>query len=112
MKWFLKCLAQYFDFKGRARRSEYWWFMLVCTAIIVVVIPLLGLISESTAQVVAVLFVLATTIPAYAVTARRMHDVGKSGWFMLVPFYGLYLALLDSEPGRNAYGPSPKGSIT
>ena len=47
-------------------------------------------------------------VPAIAVTVRRMHDVGKSGWYMLIPFYNLYLSIIDSQPGNNEYGPNPK----
>lgn len=61
-------------------------------------------------------YALGTLVPSLAVAARRLHDVGKSGWFMLlslIPFVGLYvlyLLVLDSEPGSNAYGPNPKAA--
>ena len=52
---------------------------------------------------------LAVLLPTIGVTIRRMHDVGKSGWYMLIPFYNLYLACLDSDDGQNEYGANPKG---
>lgn len=57
---------------------------------------------------VAMAFILAWLIPSIAVTIRRMHDVGKSGWVMLIPFYNFILTLFDSEAGSNKYGPNPK----
>jgi uncharacterized membrane protein YhaH (DUF805 family) len=52
---------------------------------------------------------LAVLIPGRAVGVRRMHDVGKSGWFLLIPVYNLILACTDCEAGENMYGPNPKG---
>jgi uncharacterized membrane protein YhaH (DUF805 family) len=51
---------------------------------------------------------LAVLIPSIAVGVRRMHDVGKSGWFLLIPIYNLILALSEGEKGDNKYGPDPK----
>lgn len=55
------------------------------------------------------LYQLATFVPALALNLRRMHDVGKSGWFMLIPIYSLVLFCRDSEPDNNRYGPHPSG---
>jgi len=55
------------------------------------------------------IYSIAVLLPSIAVGIRRLHDVGKSGWFILIPFYNLYLAVQDSEPGDNEYGPNPKG---
>jgi uncharacterized membrane protein YhaH (DUF805 family) len=113
MEWYLKVLKQhYFDFNGRARRKEYWMYTLVNIIVVVVLqilarmVPVLGLL--------AAIYGLAVLLPGLGVTARRLHDVGKSGWFMLlafVPIVGLYLIYLlakDSDAGSNAYGANPK----
>lgn len=115
MEWYLKCIKQhYFDFNGRARRKEYWMFTLVNVVISIALSVILGLISENLA-LLANLYSLAVLLPALGVTARRLHDIGKSGWWMLIALVpilgGLYLLFLlvqDSVPETNAYGPNPK----
>ena len=54
------------------------------------------------------IYSLALLLPGICVAIRRMHDVGKSGWFILIPFYNLYLLCTESEKGVNKYGPNPK----
>ena len=109
MNWYLKVLKQYADFNGRARRKEYWMFILVN----MVVSFLLGMIdgviglAESGFGIGAI-YSLGVLIPSIAVGVRRMHDVGKSGWFLLIPFYNLYLACIDGDQGTNEYGSNPK----
>ena len=94
------CFSKYATFTGRARRSEYWWFAL-CSAI-VSWIPIV--------QFLGILFI----IPSIAVGVRRLHDVGKSGWWYLLAFvpianlYIIYLAIVDSQAGDNEYGSNPK----
>lgn len=94
MEWFLKCVKEhYFDFNGRARRKEYWMFTLVNIIISVALSVVLGLISEKLLPI-ANLYSLAVLLPALGVTARRLHDINKSGWWMLIaliPIVGLYL---------------------
>lgn len=93
MEWFLKCVKEhYFDFNGRARRKEYWMFTLVNIIISVALSVVLGLISEKLLPI-ANLYSLAVLLPALGVTARRLHDINKSGWWMLIaliPIVGLY----------------------
>lgn len=160
MKWFIKCLKQYADFEGRARRKEYWWYWLIYLVISVVLmigylIPVVkmaianpsGEINEmemlramlgNPFLIVWLLFYLATLIPGIAVTVRRLHDIGKSGWWYLLPLGGsvagsigelfsetsvaISLALIaafigilflvwmftDSQPEANQWGPNPK----
>ena len=100
---FVTCLKKYADFSGRATRSEYWWFVL-CE---VLILGIASLISDTLPG----LFALALVLPALAVGARRLHDIGRSGWWlllMLVPFIGglflLYWAVLPSQPSANAFG--------
>lgn len=111
--WKKVVLENYAQFEGRARRSEYWWFVLAnfCIAF---VLYLLGE-AMSLFTVVAALYSLAVLIPGIAVAIRRLHDTGKSGWMLLiglVPFVGAIILIVfmatDSQRGTNQYGPSEK----
>ena len=119
MNWYLKCLKQYADFRGRARRKEYWMFTLfnIIFAIVAMLIDnVVGTVSPELGYgVFYVLYVLAMFIPGLAVSVRRLHDVGKSGWMILIaliPLIGviwlLVLMVTDSNPGENEYGQNPK----
>lgn len=105
------CFRKYAEFSGRARRREYWYFVLFNSIVAGVLNILLG--DEN---VVAAAYSLITLVPGIAVCWRRLHDIGKSGaWWLLhfVPLVGWIFLLVwycrDSEPGFNDYGPSPKG---
>jgi len=95
-------LAKYATFDGRARRSEYWWWTLAM--VIASFIPLVNIVVG-----------LAGLIPSIAVCIRRLHDIGRSGWWLLlalIPLVNLFLIYLyvqDSQPGPNQFGPNPKG---
>lgn len=123
MDWMLMPLKRYADFKGRSRRKEYWMFYLFVMIIYVVLSILAGMgsptVDPATGEVsggamagligiVLLLFWLGILIPSIAVGVRRMHDVGKSGWFLLIPIYNLILAVTDGQKGDNQYGPDPK----
>lgn len=108
MNWYLKVLKQYADFSGRARRKEYWMYALFNLIIIYGVIILALVLKIKALMFLANIYALATMIPSLAVGVRRMHDVGKSGWFLLVPIYSLILACTDSEAGTNKWGSNPK----
>ncbi|MCT2409084.1 DUF805 domain-containing protein [Chryseobacterium antibioticum] len=120
MKWYLKVLKQYADFKGRARRTEYWMYILfnMIFAIIAAVLDnLLGLKfnQEIPYGFIYLIYALATFIPGLAVMVRRLHDVDKSGWWVfisLIPIVGtiwlLVLLATDGTPGANQYGVNPK----
>ena len=122
MNWYLKVLKQYADFDGRARRKEFWMFTLI-NFIITLILYLPGLYflmeSENPAFLsLYSLYALAVFIPSLAVQVRRLHDVGKSGWMLLVAFipivgaiWLLVLFFTDSQEGSNEYGPNPKGGI-
>ncbi|MBV9823574.1 MAG: DUF805 domain-containing protein [Actinobacteria bacterium] len=104
--------SKYATFGGRARRSEYWWFVLF-SAIVNTVVSLLDAAIGN--QVLGYLVLLALLLPSLAVGVRRLHDTGRSGWWLLIaliPLVGaivlLVFALQDSQPGSNNYGPSPK----
>ena len=120
MNWYLKVLKQYADFNGRARRTEYWMFILfnAIFAIIATILDnVLGLnfSSEIRYGFFYLIYVLATVIPGIAVAVRRLHDVDKSGWFyfiVFIPIIGaiwlLILFCTEGTPGRNQYGVNPK----
>ncbi len=104
MKYYFKALEKYFDFEGRASRSEYWYFALfnfLITIILSIFLNDFGGIDFSA------IYTVLTLIPSIAVAVRRMHDVGKSGWYALIPIYSLILVLTDSDSGSNEYGENP-----
>jgi uncharacterized membrane protein YhaH (DUF805 family) len=82
---------RYADFSGVSTRSQYWFFILGTTIISFIVQGLLGDFGGN-------LFTIATIIPTIAVAVRRMHDVGKSGWFILIPFYNFILLVTPTKP--------------
>ncbi len=119
MKWYLQVLRKYADFKGRARRKEYWMFVLfnfIFSIFAMILDNILGTAMEGVGYgLFYILYALAVFIPSLAVSVRRLHDVGKSGWMLLVgliPIIGaiwlLVLMVTDSKPGENKYGPNPK----
>jgi uncharacterized membrane protein YhaH (DUF805 family) len=105
MNYYLKVLQNYATFSGRARRSEYWYFFLF-NVIISFILGFVGGMMGST--ILSNIYSLAVLIPGIAVGVRRMHDVGKSGWFLLIPIYNLILAVTEGEKGTNQYGADPK----
>ena len=119
MNWYLKCWKQYADFSGRARRKEYWIFSLINNIIIFFLYILQIVTIESTLwlifPIILFLYAMAVFLPGLAVNIRRLHDVGKSGWWYLIyliPIIGAIwltvLMCLDSEPGENQWGENPK----
>ncbi|MDO4771168.1 DUF805 domain-containing protein [Porphyromonas sp.] len=108
----------YFNFEGRARRAEYWSFALF-SFVITVFFNILMLVNPDNMMLwstILILFALAVFLPGLGVTVRRLHDVGRSGWWIfigLVPIVGAILLLVwyltDSQPYANQYGPNPKG---
>jgi uncharacterized membrane protein YhaH (DUF805 family) len=113
MEWYLAALKKYADFSGRARRREYWMFVLV-NFVISCVLAGLGYVS-SAFNVLSYVYTLAVLIPSFAVGARRLHDTGRSGWWLLIgliPLVGVIILIVffcqDSDPGDNEYGPNPK----
>lgn len=122
MNWYLKVLKQYADFDGRARRQEYWMFGLfnmVFAVLAMILDNILGIAIEGAGfGPLYGLYVLAVLIPGLAVSVRRLHDVGKSGWMFLIAFIPLIgsiwlfvLLLTDSDSGENMYGQNPKENL-
>lgn len=105
-------LTQYVGFRGRARRSEYWWFYLFTSILGFLTACLSG---EAVGSYIAVIVGLALILPSLAVSVRRLHDTDRSGWFLLlalIPIVGGIIVLVfhvqDSTPGPNRFGPNPK----
>ncbi len=110
---YIACWQKFADFSGRSRRREFWMFVLFnalagCAAGILDGILGMGIVSA--------LYGLAVLIPSWAVSFRRLHDTGRSGWWWLIgiiPIIGgivlFIFAIQDSQPGDNQYGPNPKG---
>ena len=108
--------SKYATFSGRARRSEYWYFVLLQVIVTAVLNGLYSATESVAFSTILVLFDLALLVPSLAVCWRRLHDIGKSGgyyFFILIPLVGWILLLVwmcqDSQPGANQYGPNPKG---
>ena len=134
MNWYLKVLKQYTRFNGRARRKEYWYFQLI-NFLIFLFLTILALLFASFSQqsdtisngipsiviiigLLRTIYSLGVLLPSLAVNIRRLHDIGKSGWWCLIgiiPIVGslilLYFLVQDSEPGANRFGRNPKESI-
>ena len=117
---------RYRDFRGRSRRSEYWFIQLFLVvsniAVVIIDLALMGwdvdrFIANGGGGIVGLVWILVTIVPALAVLVRRLHDTGKSGWWALVgllPLVGAIVLLVftvtDSSPGENKFGLSPKES--
>lgn len=121
---------RYAKFNGRARRKEYWMFQLFYNIFLILIglitgiglysyntgeSPVLGPILMGIGSIVLVIFVFGLMVPNLAVTIRRLHDINKSGWWILVgliPYIGplvlFVFCCLDSPSGTNKYGPNPK----
>ena len=115
---------KYVVFKGRARRAEYWWFVLFIIIFLVVLrilneivigymvrigitIDIIVMTSNIIGVITNILF-LGTLLPGISVGVRRMHDCNKSGWFLLIPIYNLILCCNIGTYGSNRYGSNPK----
>lgn len=113
MQWYLGVLKNYVGFQGRARRKEYWMFILF-NAIISFIFEILDRIAHIS-PLLSTLYSLAVLLPSLAVSFRRLHDTGRTAWWLfigLIPLIGAIILLVftcqDSQPHDNQYGPSPK----
>ena len=114
MNWYLKVLKQYVDFSGRAQRMEFWMFQLIN----LIVALLLSVIDSLGTGFLGTLYALAVLLPNLAVCVRRLHDTGRSGWWLLiglVPLIGIIVLIVfwvqDSQPETNTWGANPKGGL-
>ncbi|WP_462408554.1 DUF805 domain-containing protein [Neobacillus sp. Marseille-QA0830] len=113
MDWYLKVIKNYTGFSGRASRQEYWMFTLFNFIFAAAIGFVEGLFDLP--QFLSALYTLAVLLPSLAVGIRRLHDTGKSGWWLLIsliPLVGGIVLLVfmcqDSYPNDNKYGPNPK----
>lgn len=123
MNWYFRALGKYATFAGRAPRKEYWYFGLINAAILIGLAIAISMTASAghsplALTVVYAVFALLILVPSISVMVRRLHDTDHSGWWFwisLVPAIGglvlLVFAVLDSSPGSNQYGPSPKNMM-
>ena len=117
MDWYLMALKKYADFKGRSQRKEYWMFTLFNLLAFFVLSFVGGMLGDQ-AELLTGIYSLGVLLPSVAVTVRRLHDIGRSGWWallMVVPVVGALIlvifALQDSQAEENEYGPNPKAPV-
>jgi len=120
MNWYIEAWKNYANFQGRARRKAYWMFVLfniIALVLLGIISNLIGLGGQDGYSILTGLYSLAVILPGLALAVRRLHDTGRSGWWMLIallPLVGgivlLVFFLLDGQPGENQYGPNPKGA--
>lgn len=121
MNWYLEVLNKYAVFNGRARRKEYWFFVLfnvIISLLLSIADGLTGTLNPLTGVgVLGGVYMIAIMIPSIAVAIRRLHDTARSGWWLLIsliPVVGglvlLYFLVLDSDPESNEYGECPKNN--
>lgn len=109
--YYFEVIKKYAVFKGRSSRKEYWMFVLINILIyigIAFIEGLLGINSDGERGVLSVIYQIFIFIPSLAVTVRRMHDVDKSDWYIIIPIYNLILLASEGTNGDNKYGTNPK----
>lgn len=112
--YYILAFQKYAQFRGRSTRSEYWWFYLLTIAVSLL-LAILDSVFSIPLTLLSTIYFFASLIPSLAIQVRRLHDVDKSGWYMLLNFviiigwiWLLVLNILDSTPGANKYGQNPK----
>ncbi|MDP2991136.1 MAG: DUF805 domain-containing protein [Kiritimatiellota bacterium] len=119
MNWYLAALKKYAEFSGRARRKEYWMFVLfnlIFSIVLSLLDQLFGTVSKDIGLgVCSGLYALAVLLPGLALSVRRLHDIGKRGWWLLIAliphFGGIWLIVLlatASQQNTNQWGLNPK----
>lgn len=115
MNYYPDAWKNFATFQGRARRQAYWLFILINIGVSLVVGIIDGVLA--TGGMLSGLYSLAVLLPSIAIAVRRLHDTGRSGWWLfiaLVPLIGAVVLLIffigDSQPGENKYGPNPKAA--
>ncbi len=114
MNYYLQCFKKFADFNGRSGRAEYWYFFLfnIIAAIILSTLDNIIFIRNELLVIngmivnifiLSPVYALITLIPGLAVAVRRMHDVGKSGWFLLIPIYNIVLLCSEGTTGDNKF---------
>ncbi|MGP5272199.1 DUF805 domain-containing protein [Psychrobacter faecalis] len=115
MDWFKKGLRNYTNFSGRARRKEYWYFVLVQMGLVIIAMILDAIIFNSEIGLFYIVVALGLFLPGLAVTIRRLHDTSRSGWWFLIsilPLIGSIILLVflasDTKLETNQWGPPAK----
>ena len=115
IEYYIQAFQKYGQFSGRATRAEYWWFYLVTVAVTILA-SILDIALSIPSVSLSTIYFLVSFIPTISIQIRRLHDVNKSAWYMLLNFviiigwiWLLVLNIKDSTPGANKYGPNPKG---
>lgn len=116
MNWYLKVVRDnYANFKGRARRQEYWMFAFINLIIMLILNTIDRVAFSADMAILSSIYGLAILIPGIAVAVRRLHDTDRSGWWALlglIPIVGTIILIVmmcfDSTPGTNRFGPNPK----
>lgn len=123
MNYYIEALKKYAVFNGRARRKEYWFFVLfniIASFILVSVDSTIGSFNPTSGKgFLSGIYTLGVLIPGIAVSVRRLHDTGRSAWWLLIgfiPLIGTIILLIfmaqNSKPGWNKYGSNPKELAT
>jgi uncharacterized membrane protein YhaH (DUF805 family) len=119
MQWYTDVIKKYVEFSGRARRKEFWMFLLISVAIWLVLLIIDNLIGTGSRNggLLSGLYSLAVLLPGLGLVWRRLHDTNRSGWWILIgliPIAGPIILLVfyatEGEAGDNQYGPDPKAA--
>ncbi|MBL0545369.1 DUF805 domain-containing protein [Aeromonas jandaei] len=114
MNWYISVLKQYAVFSGRARRTEYWMFVL-CNVVFMLLVGMVDRLIGSDKEILSAIYSLAVLLPSLAVAVRRLHDTDRSGWWLLIgliPVIGtlvlIYFMVCNGQQGPNRFGDDPK----
>ncbi|MGL5505913.1 MAG: DUF805 domain-containing protein [Aeromonas veronii] len=116
MNWYISVLKQYAVFSGRARRTEYWMFVL-CNVIVMLLLGMVDKLIGGDNELISPIYSLAVLLPSLAVAARRLHDTDRSAWWLLlglIPIIGtlvlIYFMVCNGQQGPNRFGDDPKAA--
>ena len=116
MNWYISVLKQYAVFSGRARRTEYWMFVL-CNVIVMLLLGMMDKLIGGDNELISSIYSLAVLLPSLAVAARRLHDTDRSAWWLLlglIPIIGtlvlIYFMVCNGQQGPNRFGDDPKAA--
>lgn len=116
MNWYISVLKQYAVFSGRARRTEYWMFVL-CNVIVMLLLGMVDKLIGGDNELIGSIYSLAVLLPSLAVAARRLHDTDRSAWWLLlglIPIIGtlvlIYFMVCNGQQGPNRFGDDPKAA--
>ncbi|MFQ1921527.1 DUF805 domain-containing protein [Aeromonas veronii] len=116
MNWYISVLKQYAVFSGRARRTEYWMFVL-CNVIVMLLLGMVDKLIGGNNELISSIYSLAVLLPSLAVAARRLHDTDRSAWWLLlglIPIIGtlvlIYFMVSNGQQGPNRFGDDPKAA--